>query len=85
MLSLLLAVPSCIYIFWHGIIPSSYFIFILVHNATYAVHGFRNVSFNVIEGETLDTSFGLNVKGVTRFPSLVLSGDIHVEEDTASM
>ena len=30
MLSLLLAVPSCIYSFWHGVIPTSYFIFILV-------------------------------------------------------
>ena len=30
MLSLLLAVPSCIYSFWHGVIPTSYFILILV-------------------------------------------------------
>ena len=30
MLSLLLAVPSCIYSFWHGVIPTSYFIFTLV-------------------------------------------------------
>ena len=30
MVSLLLAVPSCIYSFWHGVIPTSYFIFILV-------------------------------------------------------
>ena len=30
MLSLLLAVPSCIYSFWHGVIPTSYMIFILV-------------------------------------------------------
>ena len=27
MLSILLAVPSCIYSFWHGVIPTSYFIF----------------------------------------------------------
>ena len=27
MLSLLLTVPSCIYSFWHGVIPTSYFIF----------------------------------------------------------
>ena len=27
MLSHLLAVPSCIYSFWHGVIPTSYFIF----------------------------------------------------------
>ena len=26
-LSILLAVPSCIYSFWHGVIPTSYFIF----------------------------------------------------------
>ena len=26
MLSLLLTVPSCIYSFWHGVIPTSYFI-----------------------------------------------------------
>ena len=31
MLSLLLGVPSCIYSFWHGVIPTSYFIFILVY------------------------------------------------------
>ena len=31
MLSLLLAVPSCIYSFWHGVIPTSYFIFTLVY------------------------------------------------------
>ena len=30
MLSLLLAVPSYIYSFWHGVIPTSYLIFILV-------------------------------------------------------
>ena len=30
-ISLLLAVPSCIYSFWHGVIPTSYFIFILVY------------------------------------------------------
>ena len=30
MLSILLVVPSCIYSFWHGVIPTSYFIFILV-------------------------------------------------------
>ena len=30
MLSILLAVPSCTYSFWHGVIPTSYFIFILV-------------------------------------------------------
>ena len=29
MLSLLLAVPSCIYSFWHSIIPTSYFHFVL--------------------------------------------------------
>ena len=29
-LSLLLAVPSRLYSFWHGVIPTSYFIFILV-------------------------------------------------------
>ena len=28
MLSILLAVPSCIYSFWHVVIPTSYFIFI---------------------------------------------------------
>ena len=30
MLSFLLTVPSCIYSFWHGVIPTSYFIFTLV-------------------------------------------------------
>ena len=30
MLSILLAVPSCFNSFWHGVIPTSYFIFTLV-------------------------------------------------------
>ena len=34
MLSFLLAVPSCRYSFWHSVIPTSYFIFILVYIAT---------------------------------------------------
>ena len=31
MLSILLAVPSCFNSFWHGVIPTSYFIFTLVY------------------------------------------------------
>ena len=37
MLSLLLAVPSCIYSVWYGVIPTSYFIFILVSLIFYPV------------------------------------------------
>ena len=32
MLSILLAVPSCTYSFWHGVIPTSYFIHITLHS-----------------------------------------------------
>ena len=45
MLSLLLAVPSCIYSFWHGVIPTSYFIFNDFYTCTctcrniWALHG----------------------------------------------
>ena len=43
-----------------------------LHTITHAVHGFPVVSYNVSEGDTLDTTFGLNVKGnTTRFQALV--------------
>lgn len=48
-----------------------------------AVHGFPVVSYNVSEGNTLDTTFGLNMKGRTRFPSLLLAGYVTAEADTA--
>ena len=48
------------------------------------VHGFYHSSYNVTEGETLLTTFGPNVKGVSRFPALGFPGTITVVEDTAS-
>ena len=39
------------------------------------VHGFVNANYDVMEGERLDTTFLLNVKGMTNFP-LVFSGTI---------
>jgi hypothetical protein len=48
------------------------------------VHGFLHASYDVTEGETLETTFRLNVKGITRFPLLTLPGTISVVEDTAT-
>ena len=49
MLSLLLAVPSCIYSFWHGVIPTSYFmIFILVSLVFYP-----GLALSVAHGEMI--------------------------------
>ena len=47
-LSLLLAVPSCIYSFWRGAIPTSYFIFILVSLIFY-----QGLALTVARGEML--------------------------------
>ena len=37
------------------------------------VHGFVNVNYDVVEDERLDTTFRLNVKGMTNFP-ITISG-----------
>ena len=50
----------------------------------HTVHGFPNVTFNVTEGARLQTTFGVNVKGVSRFTPLVLPGTISVMENSAS-
>ena len=47
MLSLLLAVPSCIYSFWHGVIPTSYFIF----NDFYTIQA--RLALTTVRGEML--------------------------------
>ena len=47
------------------------------------VHGFASTSYDVEEGERLDTKFGLNVKGTTSLP-LVILGAITLEAGTAS-
>ena len=47
------------------------------------VHGFASTSYDVEEGERLDTTFGLNVKGTTSLP-LVILGTITLEPDTTS-
>jgi hypothetical protein len=46
------------------------------------VHGFASTSYDVEEGERLDTTFGLNVKGTTSLP-LVILGIITLETGTA--
>ena len=55
MLSLLLAVPSCIYSFWHGVIPTSYFIFndfyTCIYSSTYIACRTRRYSAHDIDGE----------------------------------
>lgn len=48
------------------------------------VHGFQNVTYTVNEGEILNTVFGLNVKGTTRFPRLALTGMVTAAPHTAS-
>ena len=55
MLSILLAVPSCIYSFWHGVIPTSYLIFNDLHLYVQGQHiGFsRNEHTHVV---TIPTS-----------------------------
>ena len=40
--------------------------------------------FNVTEGARLQTTFGVNVKGVSRSTPLVLTGTISVIENSAS-
>ena len=47
------------------------------------VHGFASIFYDVEEGEILDTTFGLNVKGITSLP-LVILGTITLEAGTAS-
>ena len=47
------------------------------------VHGFANAVYDVEEGEILDTTFELNVKGTTSL-ALVIWGNITSERGTAS-
>ena len=47
------------------------------------VHGFANATYDVVEGERLDTTFGLNVKGTTSLPPLIF-GTITSVAGTAS-
>ena len=44
-----------------------------------AVHGFLQAKYSVTEGDTLETIFKLNVKGMTQFPGLVVLGNIRTE------
>ena len=55
-----------------------------VHYIRHTVHGFHKSSYNVTEGLRLDTTFGPNVKGVSRFELPSLPGIISVVENTAS-
>ena len=43
------------------------------------VHGFSRLSYDVEEGEILETIFEPNVKGETKFPTLLISGNITAE------
>ena len=45
----------------------------------HTVHGFSSASYDVEEGESLETIFELNVKGETRFPMLLMPGNITAE------
>ena len=55
----------------------------IIHILT--VHGFAQASYDVVEGERLDTTFELNVKGTTTFPDIfTILGGIISESGTAS-
>ena len=48
--------------------------------AAFVVHGFLKAEYDVDEDERLDTEFKLNVKGMTRFDSILsVSGCITAE------
>ena len=49
-----------------------------------AVHGFLSTTYNVTEGNRVDTLFQLNMKGETHFSTLNISGTISVTGGTAS-
>ena len=50
------------------------------HQYSYcAVHGFAQAVYDVDEDDRLDTEFRLNVKGMTAFPGLNISGTITTE------
>ena len=48
------------------------------------VHGFTNATYDVSEGEMLGTTFGLNVKGNSSLPELLIYGTITSEMGSAS-
>ena len=51
----------------------------------YVVHGFANASYAVVEGQRLNISFQLNVKGETASSTRGISGNIAaMAGDTAS-
>ena len=52
---------------------------VLLINILIAVHGFPQVVYYMDEGDRLDTEFRLNVKGMTAFPGLNISGTITAE------
>ena len=55
-----------------------------MYTHTHAVHGFAQASYEVEEGQRLDTTFGVNVKGTSTFPNgFAILGDIVSEPGTA--
>ena len=57
---------------------------ILPYTPLCTVHGFANASYDVEEGELLETTFELNVKGTTFIILLFILGTITQEAGTAS-
>ena len=56
-----------------------------IHNSLFhVVHGFSNVSYTVTEGEELDVTFQINVKGTSRFYLLSFNGNLLTRNDSAS-
>ena len=50
MLSILLAVPSCFNSFWHGVIPTSYFIFNDIYTCIINSHHINETEYVAIKG-----------------------------------
>ena len=48
-----------------------------------SVHGFNRKTYTLVEGEQLNITFDLEVKGQTIFPSLDVGGRVTSEADTA--
>ena len=69
MLSLLLAVPSCIHSFWHGVIPTSYFIF----------NDFYTCFTNFLSRLSLDCSARRDDNIITHIRACVLCARIETE------
>ena len=92
-ISVCIYIPICIYhvcvqvkayiLTYRNIIIKKQIIF-FVSYMFHSVHGFASVSYNAVEGESLNTTFHHNVKGTTNLQTLSILGIISSEAGTAS-